>query len=389
MGIKIRSGYFRYAKNSFHAIAKITLPGSGNGPFPVAIFAHGGATFEPGYDQLDYDVSTLGAELLSRGIAVVSMDYRPGGYGAILTSTTFHDKTEKVGEHLSSSQLFERAFFPNNLIHAAQIVQYLKSHATDEDLLGAGKSLHTDSIRYARIGYSSGSWMSGYVNYMPDGAFPYDTKATSTDGEFIYRFNHCADTFIDMGGQMSLSQFRHDINVAPENYYNTYGEYSWAGGYLFDANLLKSGVTWDTFPMQTKMAADWDNLIVADNPRVSQVATFSYRAVGEDYSYANIATALGVSQATAYAATRSSNVLNSWTPGVVDPYYFSLHAPKNQYWLHAKLKQILGANYNGAMKAGKTQATGGSNDDVTTAANGTAATIHLTIADFIEDRVTS
>lgn len=387
MAIKIRSGYFRYAKNSFHAIAKITLPAAGNGPFPVAIFSHGGATFEPGYDQLDYDVSSLGVELLSRGIAVVSMDYRPGGYGPILTSTSFHDKTGKVGEHLYTSQLFERAFFPNNLIHAAQVVQYLKSHATDEDLLGVGKSLHTDSIRYARIGYSSGSWMSGYVNYLPDGAFPYDAKASNADGEFIYRFNHCADTFIDMGGQMTLSQFRHDAPAAPTDYYATYGEYSWAGGYFFDANLLRSGVTWDTFPMGTKMAADWDNLIVADNPRVFQVATLSHRSTAEDYDLTSMATAFGIPRGTIYSHVRSSNVLNVWTPGEVDPYYFSLHAPKNQYWLHAKLKQIMGASYNGVMRAGSSAV---SNDDPTTAANGLGtAALNTLVANFIDARVNS
>ena len=384
MGIKLRSGYFRYAKNSFHAIAKITLPsGFGDGPFPVAIVAHGGATFEPGYDQLDYDTATLGVELLNRGIAVVSMDYRPGGYGAILTSTSYNDKSDKVGQHLSNSQLFERAFFPNNLIHGAQIVQYLKSHAEDEDLLGAGKSLHTDQAYYARIGYSSGSWMSGYVNYLPDGTFPYDPRATSTDGEFTYRFNHCADTFVDLGGQMTLSQFRHNINVAPENYYSTYGEYSWAGGYLFDANLLKSGVRWDNFPMHIKMAADWDHLITAENPRVQEVATFSYRAVGEDYNIANIAAATGASTSAITAHVTRANVLNVWTPGEVDPYYFSLHAPKNQYWLQAKLRSLQDP-YIGVLRAGSAT----SNPDSTSRGNvGGTAGLALLVATFIEDRV--
>jgi hypothetical protein len=118
-----------------------------------------------------------------------------------------------------------------------------------------------------------------------------------------------------------------------------YGAYGWAGSYLYDSEKVAEGIGFTDLSADFRKRADLDLLLVAENPRVQQVAVFSWYPPEDPDEILNEA-----------GAGFPMGFLNRWTPGVTDPLYWNLHGPHQAYWLHWRLGQL--GNTRSVMHAG-------------------------------------
>ena len=253
-----RSGSIRYGRSKFQTM-NYWLPdwSPGLSPQPVLLIHRGGTLYNPGRDalQLSEDSKLEAIALMfsnDLGGVVIVADYRPGGFA------------------LPAGQDIERTFFPDVLEDFALPVMVAKSLAHDTTLWG-GIPLSTDSADWGKAGSSSGAWGSGYTQLMPAGSFRFAASMASPD---LYdpRFDHLCDSVICSIPQTVLSGFSKGSS-GDGFYFSAFGEYSWAGAYFFDSGRVSNSAPlwgWDEFDpdFAIRRRADWDEWMVAGNPRV-------------------------------------------------------------------------------------------------------------------------
>lgn len=326
-----RTGQFTFGPHSKFQVADFWEPdwdpGWPDDVYPAVCFSPGGTLFNPPPQSLEVTSGHM-LELLKMcsndlGMVVIIHGYRPGGY------------VRGAGED------GERRFFPEVLEDFALPVQQAKTRS--RQFMTAGKSLSTDPNDWFKPGTSSGGWASGLTQLMPDGEFEYPI---SRWGEWSPRHNHHCKAVLTSIGQMSLSALSH--GTASDSFYAAYGEYGWAGAYLFPEHLRDDSPAWGwaDIPMEIKRRADWGEWIQSWNPRALEVG-FYLTGGGTGTS--------GHNTDLVYDPTVATNAnriqlhdwrLNGGVPAAIDagfgltPRFTDLHDPAHDYMAYTYLLNV-------------------------------------------------
>lgn len=273
------------------------FPPGANG-WKLLIVIHGGGMRQcgPKYCESGADIPLYFVN--NFGCAVFSITYPQGGF------------EQPEIEHPDC------VVWPEHLKPVAHAVQFIKKHAANVLVVGAGGKLSTLEIDIAGTGLSAGGYLHTAVQLLPDGTFPYFPAGQSDDPWFGFEHNHLIGTIRANSGQTIFSKL---FKGVPGDFtWDTYDEFTWWGAYFYFVKWIAAGGSWDTFPMEIKLAMEPIGQVLAANPRVLEAAWYMC-AAADTLNH-------GVIKNLSNAADATSMLnANHYTLGVADTDLTSLH----------------------------------------------------------------
>jgi hypothetical protein len=158
-------------------------------PWRAVFFKHGGGKMNP--DDLDLNTNSTALYLANTlGCAVISYDTTPGGY------------------YVEEAQEPEMKVWPETHEEDAAFIAWIRTHAEDEDIWGAGGSISTDPVKSLHWGSSSGAWDVIKTQLARDGEYDYASGGLqSSDAAFARKFGHTCAHVLANQQQAILSTF--------------------------------------------------------------------------------------------------------------------------------------------------------------------------------------
>lgn len=232
--------------------------------------------------------------------------------------------------------------WPEHLKPIAHAIQFIKLHASNAAVVGAGGKISTAEVDITGTGLSAGGYLHAATQLQEDGTFEYWPNGRSDDPWFGYQHNHCIGSVRVNGGQIIFSKL--SKGVSGDFTWDNYGEFTWWGSYFYSSKWIASGGTWEDF-LATGVPAKAEpiGMVVASNPRVFDVAWYLV-AQADTVNHAAIKNLSD--------AGNSAGMLypNHYTLGVIDTDLTSLHAEVHEFRMAYELKQLGHSHYR--MKAG-------------------------------------
>lgn len=309
----------------------------------LLIIIHGGGMRQSGPKYAEPGTTDVPLYFVNNfGVAVLAITYPQG--------TFEHTEIEHP----------EAVVWPDHLKPIAHAVQFIKKHASNPAVVGAGGKISTAEIDITGTGLSAGGYLHCATQLQEDGTFEYWPGGRSDDPWFGYEHSHCIGSVRCNGGQLHMSQL--SMGTTGDYTWDTYGPFHWIGSYFYSCKFIQAGGTWDTYDMAIKRAAEPIGMLVATNPRVFDCNWYMV-AANDALNHGSIRNLADVSNTLSFLHP------NHHTRGQIDTDFTSLHAECQEFDFAYTLNALGHTHWR--LKAG---------NSTTNPDNGTAAVRNLDLS---------